>query len=147
MLLRELLQKDESLWPDAEYRAAFEGQKDCFSASIRDLVCEEPFFHGWLLKEITYSNPLTQSQVNPSIVVNLEQGGRECSLAFAYVLETEMQTPASMDVYHPFVEETLKAYILMHEGCVEFICRFASELKLYIRSSGVHAGIVEETPA
>ena len=46
MLLRELLQKDESLWPDAEYREAFEGQKDCFSASIRDLVCEEPFFHG-----------------------------------------------------------------------------------------------------
>ena len=85
MLLRELLQKDESLWPDAEDRALFEGQKDCFSASIRDLVFEEPFFHGWLLQEITYSNPLTQSQVNPSIVANLKQDGRECSLALRSV--------------------------------------------------------------
>lgn len=140
MVFKDLLQQDESQWPDKEYEKEFEKQKNCFPPQFWDRYygdCTYPYLHGWILEEMAYSNPTNQTSIHPSFVIRLVSDNESCTLVFPHIHEITMSTMEPLVHYAGFVEEILKAFVWMNEGCVEFVCQFASGLKLYIRSSGM----------
>lgn len=140
MIFKDLLQYDESQWPNKEYEEEFKEQKNCFSPEFWDRYCDDrayPYLHGWILEEMTYSNPSKQVSIHPSFVIHLSNDSELCTLLFPHIHDVVMRTTEPLVHYTGFVEEILKAFVQMNEGRIEFVCQFASGLKLYISSSGM----------
>lgn len=137
MRLKGFLACDESQWPNDEYMKEFEIGKGYFSNEVVELWNRDmPFLHGWILKEITYSNPIDQSMINPSVILQLQDNQEECTLVFPHIFDIEVILPNRFKDYCPFCEEVQKAFISLDSGAVEFICQFTSGLKLYICAAG-----------
>ena len=141
----QLIQVSEDDWPHDEYKSVLASQISLFPTPLRRLYenKEYPYLHDCELREIVYQNPDNQICVHPSIVITLKTYEEEIKLIFPHIFIYQTWMEKDLQDYSYQMEGVQKAWTMIREGRIHFLCKFSYGMTLYIQSAGIDVQSIE----